>query len=140
MAKKVEITEDVVKDAIVKVSRERYNRDLDNMDDLGKKHKLSEAVIFDMKEEYKKSHMIKGTKVDTHLIRLSNMDKQKKEYLTGVAESLDEFNLLLITEGVTLPKRKRGETIEYDAQPQLKLVCELIDMDTPTSNNEEAVS
>ena len=118
---------------VVKVSREAYDSSLAEFDKMGKKHKLSEAIVEDMKDNYKASHMIKGSKIDTHLIRLANMNDTYKTFLSDVHTSVLDFNLLLITNGVTLPKRKRGETIEYEAQPQLKLVCELVDMDKPIS-------
>lgn len=130
MAEKVKAVDVVVE--VVKVSRESYDSSLAEFDTMGEKHKLSEAIVEDMKDNYKKTHMIKGSKIDTHLIRLANMNDVYKAFLSDVHTSVLDFNLLLITEGVTLPKRKRGETIEYEAQPQLKLVCELIDMDTPT--------
>ena len=118
---------------MVKVSREAYDSSLAEFDKMGKKHKLSEAIVEDMKDNYKSTHMIKGSKIDTHLIRLANMNDTYKTFLSDVHTSVLDFNLLLITDGVTLPKRKRGETIEYEAQPQLKIVCELVDMDKPSS-------
>ena len=118
---------------VVKVSREAYDSSLAEFDKMGKKHKLSEAIVEDMKDNYKSTHMIKGSKIDTHLIRLANMNDVYKTFLSDVHTSVLDFNLLLITDGVTLPKRKRGETIEYEAQPQLKIVCELVDMDKPIS-------
>lgn len=118
---------------VVKVSREAYDSSLAEFDKMGKKHKLSEAIVEDMKDNYKTTHMIKGSKIDTHLIRLANMNDVYKTFLSDVHTSVLDFNLLLITEGITLPKRKRGETIEYEAQPQLKIVCELLDMDKPIS-------
>ena len=129
MAEKVKAVDVVVE--VVKVSRESYDSSLSEFDTMGKKHKLSEAIVEDMKENYKKTHMIKGSKIDTHIIRLSNMDETYKQFLGDVHTSVLDFNLLLITNGVTLPKRKRGETIEYEAQPQLKLVVELFDIDKP---------
>ena len=118
---------------VVKVSREAYDSSLAEFDKMGKKHKLSEAIVEDMKDNYKSTHMIKGSKIDTRLIRLANMKDSYKTFLSDVHTSVLDFNLLLITDGVTLPKRKRGETIEYEAQPQLKIVCELVDMDKPSS-------
>ena len=98
---------------------------------MGTKHNLSNAIVEDMKDEYKKTHMIKGTKIDTHIIRLSNMKTSYKDFLSSVNQGIQDFNLQLIVDGVVLPKRKRGETLEYDAQPQLKIVCELVDYDEP---------
>jgi hypothetical protein len=69
MSEKVKVVEVVIE--IAKVSREQYDSSLANFDGMGKKHKLSVAVVEDMKDEYKKSHMIKGSKIDTHIIRLS---------------------------------------------------------------------
>ena len=131
MATKVKEADVVVE--VVKVSREAYDSSLAKFDTMGKKHKLSEAIVEDMKDNYKATHMIKGSKIDTHLIRLANMKDSYKAFLSDVHTSVLDFNLLLITDGVTLPKRKRGETIEYEAQPQLKIVCELVDMDKPSS-------
>ena len=129
MSEKVKVVEVVIE--IAKVSREQYDSSLANFDGMGKKHKLSVAVVEDMKDEYKKTHMIKGSKIDTHIIRLSNMKTSYKDYLSSITQGLTDFNLQLICDGVVLPKRKRGDTLEYDAQPQLKLVCELLDLDKP---------
>lgn len=131
---------DVVKE-IVKVSREMFDSSLEGFTLMGKKHNLSKAVVLDMQENYKKSHMIKGSKVDTHLIRIANMQDSYKTYLTSIIEGLDSFNLQLIVDGVVLPKRKRNVTLEYDAQPQLKLVCELLDLDAPLKDtNKDKIS
>lgn len=129
MTEKEKVVDVVVE--VAKVSRTQYDSSLAKFDDMGTKHNLSNAIVEDMKDEYKKTHMIKGTKIDTHIIRLSNMKTSYKDFLSSVNQGIQDFNLQLIVDGVVLPKRKRGETLEYDAQPQLKIVCELVDYDEP---------
>lgn len=120
-------TADVVKVAVVKVTREVFDNSLAKFDEMQKKGLVTSKGCVMLKDDYSTSHGIKNTKLDTHIIRLKNSDKRYKEYLTAFETELMSFNKLLVADGVTLPKKQRGSNVEVMGIPQLKLVAEIFD-------------
>lgn len=128
---------DVQAPEIAKVSREYFNSQMDKFDEQGEKFKLKPEVVQSMKDDFASTHAIKGTKLDSHLVRLGNVDDKYKKFITGTLEELLDFNLLLIVDGVKLSRKKRNSTIETEGVPQLKLVVEVVDEDKLDSKREE---
>ena len=120
-------TADVVKVAVVKVTREVFDSSLAKFDDMEKKGLVTKKGCEMLKDDYTTTHGIKNTKLDTHIIRLKNSDKRYKKYLEAFETELQSFNKLLVADGVTLPKKQRGSNVEVMGIPQLKLVAEIFD-------------
>tara|TARA_B100000965_G_C19109949_1_gene548587 strand:+ start:37 stop:498 length:462 start_codon:yes stop_codon:yes gene_type:complete len=120
---------DVQAPEIAKVSREYFDSQMAKFDEQGKKFNLKPEVVQSMKEGFADTHAIKGTKLDSHLVRLGNVDKKYKKLITQMLDDVADVNLLFIVDGVRLSRKKRNSTIETEGVPQLKLVCEIVDED-----------
>ena len=120
---------DVQSPEIAKVSREYFDSQMAKFDEQGKKFNLKPEVVQSMKDDFADTHAIKGTKLDSHLVRLGNVDKKYKDYINTMTENIESCNLLFLVDGVRLTRKKRNSTIETEGLPQLKLVCEIVDPD-----------
>ena len=120
---------DVQAPEIAKVSREYFDSQMAKFDEQGKKFNLKPEVVQSMKDDFAETHAIKGTKLDSHLVRLGNVDKRYKKLIKAMLEDVESVNLLFLVDGVRLSRKKRNSTIETEGLPQLKLVCEIIDPD-----------
>ena len=78
---------DVVMPEIAKVSREYFNSQMDKFDEQGEKFKLKPEVVQSMKDDFASTHAIKGTKLDSHLVRLGNVDDKYKKFITEAFNS-----------------------------------------------------
>ena len=127
---------DVKAPEIAKVSREYFDSQMAKFDEQGKKFNLKPEVVQSMKDDFAETHAIKGTKLDSHLVRLGNVDKKYKKLIKHMLDDVADVNLLFLVDGVRLSRKKRNSTIETEGLPQLKLVCEIVDPDkvqTPES-------
>ena len=76
------------------VSRVVYDRQMSNLDALGKQLKLSPEQIQAMKDNYAADHHVKGTRVSSSFVKLSEMNKGYASMLSDIQERMDKFNAL----------------------------------------------
>ena len=99
------------------VSRVVYDRQMSNLDALGKQLKLSPQQIQAMKDNYAADHHVKGTRVSSSFVKLSEMNKGYASMLTDIQERMDKFNALVRKDKVKFAKVQTQKAIKEGKAP-----------------------
>tara|TARA_R100000008_G_scaffold16502_1_gene8137 strand:- start:25514 stop:25891 length:378 start_codon:yes stop_codon:yes gene_type:complete len=99
------------------VSRVVYDRQMSNLDALGKQLKLSPQQIQAMKDNYAADHHVKGTRVSSSFVKLSEMNKGYASMLSDIQERMDKFNALVRKDGVKFAKVQTQKAIKEGKKP-----------------------
>tara|TARA_R110002020_G_scaffold385062_1_gene596026 strand:+ start:282 stop:659 length:378 start_codon:yes stop_codon:yes gene_type:complete len=99
------------------VSRVVYDRQMSNLDVLGKQLKLSPEQIQGMKDNYASDHHVKGTRVSSSFVKLSEMNTTYASMLSDVQEQMDKFNALVSKDKVKFAKVQTQKAIQEGKKP-----------------------